>query len=567
MARYVGLKRLCIVVVVLFTGSAVAQELVENGGFDSGADGWTNWMERQDIEGVTATWLRECGRDGSGGIHIHSEKGGPQANWIWAHKVTNIPRNKMFRITGWVKGKDVKTLAAICVQGRDKSGEKLVDFATTGAVKPMKGDFDWTQIDTRMRPSAETTQLIIMAFIHGKGEAWFDDISVVASDTIEGEDLTEREDQTTWGQVGNATFPGLFEARGRSTITAQRKSPNPTILFPLPISYREQVPLTYELYTEPAEKLASVRVYRDRPNNYVAEAVLKPLKRGEKVILSWRSIVLSGERSFDDVPKLAPMPKMWPKKTRRWLKSTQCVQAKDERIRKIASEIRGNSDDVMEIVHATLSRAGEIIANQEGRGADLGAIEALEKQGSCTSAANLVAALLRANDIPARILAGYATWFGPHQTHYIVEAYVPEYGWYPIESTKLVAPWQPYKQIEVSMIRPDYEDRSGGRPFAAAGVPFLSLTEYPTHDGSFISVGMIDDDSLYCDHVAKLWRKFPTKDNAADWRHTIKRAKVRWKTWLKSSPSVNGQHRLETPLSPDAIKANNPRELAKALGE
>ena len=42
----------------------------------------------------------------------------------------------------------------------------------------------------------------------------------------------------------------------------------------------------------------------------------------------------------------------------------------------------------------------------------LDAVQALDRQGSCTSCANLVAALLRGNGIPARILAGYPTYLG-----------------------------------------------------------------------------------------------------------------------------------------------------------
>ncbi|MFH1417775.1 MAG: transglutaminase domain-containing protein [Planctomycetota bacterium] len=557
-ARSTGL---CVVVVAgLLTGSARGQELIKNGGFGSGADGWTNQVEERAVEDTRAEWLADGGRDG-GGLHIESKVGGSQPPWIWSYKIEKIAKGKTFRVSGWVKGKNVEVLAAICVQGWDKDKRNMVDFTTTGIVKPMTGNFDWTRIEARMRPDKETTQLVVMAFISGKGEVWFDDVSVIAVEPDETEDLA------AWGQRPPLPTPGLFDTRGRSTIAAQRASPKPTFLIPLPMSYREQVPLTYELFTEPAGKLASARVYRDRPNNYVVEAILKPLKRGEEVVLSWRSIVLCAERSFDDVPETAPFPKKWPKKVRCWLESSQCVQASDKRIRKVARKIRGDSDDVLEIIQSTLERTGSIFAKQEGPCSNLDAVQALEKQGSCTSCANLVAALLRANDIPARILAGYATWAGPHQTHYLVEAYVPGYGWYPIESTQLVARWQPYGQVQVSIVRPDYEDRSGSRPLIAGGVPYLSLDEHPGFDGSFVSVGTVDEKHPYCDHVAKLWRKLPMENKAADWGRATERAKAKWNAWLESSPSLNEQQRLATSLLPDAIVAREPGELVKMLAE
>jgi len=103
----------------------------------------------------------------------------------------------------------------------------------------------------------------VLIFISGKGEVWFDDVS--------GRPVSLSEAQAASGEP----VPGLFEARGAYKVTASANSPKPTFLVPLPLSYREQVPLTYELMTEPAEKLAKVRVYRDKLSNYVAEVVLE----------------------------------------------------------------------------------------------------------------------------------------------------------------------------------------------------------------------------------------------------------------------------------------------------
>jgi hypothetical protein len=81
----------------------------------------------------------------------------------------------------------------------------------------------------------------------------------------------------------------------------------------------------------------------------------------------------------------------------------------------------------MTIIAVTQERAGTIFFNAQRRAKDLTAVEALEGRGSCTSCAKLVAALLRACNIPARVVAGYPSWTGPLQAHYIVEAYVPDF--------------------------------------------------------------------------------------------------------------------------------------------
>jgi len=99
----------------------------------------------------------------------------------------------------------------------------------------------------------------------------------------------------------------------------------------------------------------------------------------------------------------------------------------------------------------------------------LDAVTALTHRGSCTSNANLVAALFRASGVPARVLAVYPTNGQPLQTHYIVEYFVPGYGWVWAESSIARTPWEPYKEVVVNVVYPEDEDRSfaqggAGRP-------------------------------------------------------------------------------------------------------
>lgn len=552
MGRHLGTTLLFAMLIsgALAAPSRADDNLITNGDFNANGDGWINQVKG--IQGVTSEWLKDGGRDGTGGVHLRSEKGGEQAIWIWRYVINEFPADKPLRISGWAKGQGVEELVAICVQGWNADRSKMADFATTQHTKALKDDFDWTEIETYLTPSEETKRVDVLIFIVGKGEVWFDDIAVTPVDQAPA-------------CGGAAVQPGLFEARGAYQLVASGESAKPTLLIPLPISYREQAPLTYTLAADPPEKLKKARIYRDKPNNYVAEVVLGAMNPDETVKLEWSSIVLCGPRSFQDVPLKAAMPKKWPKKARPWLRNTRCVQAEHERIQEVAEEIRGDNDDVMAIIDATLKRTAEIYGQQEGRCDELDAVQALEKQGSCTSCANLVAALLRANGIPARILAGYPSWSGPLQTHYIVEAFVPDYGWYPIESTRLLAPWQPYQQIEVAIIPPEYEDQSEQRSFAAGGVPYLSLTEYPGHDGSFVSIGMLVEKQS-CDHQAKSWRPFAKSAPAEDWQKAIDAAKGRWKKWLASSPTL-ADGRLTTPLQPAEIKAENPADLARFLAK
>jgi len=55
------------------------------------------------------------------------------------------------------------------------------------------------------------------------------------------------------------------------------------------------------------------------------------------------------------------------------------------------------------------------------------------------------------------------------QTHYIVEAFVPNFGWYPIESTGLTSPWPNHQQVNVSIVPIEYEKQAS--PNSAATPP------------------------------------------------------------------------------------------------
>jgi hypothetical protein len=329
------------------------------------------------------------------------------------------------------------------------------------------------------------------------------------------------------------------------------------------LAYRQQVPVTYELTVDPPEAATSVTIYQDTPYNHVAKVSVALSSKHDKVDIKFRSLVLVGPSSFSDVPDRVDIPDQWPEECQLWLKSTWCVDSQHEKIQALSKEIRENADDVMTLIAAVQERASTIFANAQGQAKDLTAVEALTGRGSCTSSANVVAALLRASHIPARVVAGYPSWSGPLQTHYIVEAYVPQFGWYPIESAMCKSPWPNEYQVNVAIIPPKYESKelADWRPTAAGGVPYLSLTEMPDAPSGIILRGTIDP-AKNCDHQCKMIRKFPTGDG--QWESVLDEANSRWQKWLASEPrSTEGQ--LILGPKPDAIEATSPSELMEEL--
>jgi hypothetical protein len=404
-------------------------------------------------------------------------------------------------------------------------------------------------------------------------------------------EIVDQDAKVTGGTMGGMSFdgigPGLLEITGAMELkhapswasrmaealglAAQRaddeQEQSVNVLLPLPLAYRRQVPVTYELTVHPPEAATRVTIYQDTPQNHVAKVSVVLRSKRDKVDIKFRSLVLVGPSSFNDVPDRAAIPDQWPEQCQPWLQSTWCVNAQHDEIQALSKEIRDDADDaddVMTLIAGVQERAGRVLANAQGQAKDLTAVAALTGRGSCTSCANLVAALLRASNIPARVVAGYPSWSGPLQTHYLVEAYVPQFGWYPIEATMCRSPWPNEYQVNVAIVPPKHESKelANRRPTGAGGVPFLSLTEMPDAPSGIILRGTIDP-ARSCDHQCKMVRKVPAGDG--QWEPVLDAASSRWQKWLASEPQSTEESQLMLGPKPDAIDATSPSELMEEL--
>jgi hypothetical protein len=456
-----------------------------------------------------------------------------------------------------------------------EKGQHKLGFFDNMANRPIrKKEWDYYEIVGDIAEDAQTIN--VGMFLRGNGQAWLDDVSL---------EIVDKDTEVTG--TGGMSFanigPGLLEITGAMELKqkpslvsrmaeklglAAKKADdeqvkNANVLIPLPLAYRQQVPVTYELAVDPPEAATRITIYQDTPHNYVAKVSVALSSKRDKVDIKFRSLVLVGPSSFSDVPDRVEIPDQWPEECQPWLTSTWCVNSQNEKIQALSKEIRVDADDVMTIIAGVQKRASTIFVNAQGWAMDLTAVSALTGRGSCTSNANLVAALLRACNIPARIIAGYPSWTGPLQTHYIVEAYVPQFGWYPIESSLLKSPWPNEYQVNVAIIPPKYESRelAGGRPQVASGVPYLSLTEMPDAPSGII-VNLTLDPARRCDHECKMVRKFPTDDG--QWESVLDAANSRWQKWLASEPQSSEGQLILGP-KPDAIDATSPSELMEEL--
>ncbi|HEY2413677.1 MAG TPA: transglutaminase family protein [Pirellulaceae bacterium] len=434
---------------------------------------------------------------------------------------------------------------------------------------------NWQHYEIVGNVADDAQRIFLGILMQGVGKAWIDDASI----EVVGNDVVTTGRPVVGSSTGSAA-PGVFEVRGSMRLTPNEpvlaasevkdkdgrwKDTSLTVLLPIPLAYRDQIPLSYELSVDPPHAADSVEIYEDRPQNYVAKLVLADVHNRERIDVQFRSAVLVGPTGFDDVPRSAAIPKEWPKESEPWLAATWCADANHERIQAIAKEIRRDTDDVMRVIDRVQQRTKEIFQSASGHVSSLTAVQALDKTGSCTSCANLVAAVLRGSGVPARILSGYPSWSGPLQTHYIVEAYVPHYGWYPIESTRSISPWPNFQQVNVAIIPPDYEEqsRAKSRYSAAPGVPYLSLTETPENLVTVLRRGTISDEKPNCDHVCQQVRKIEAQPAA--WQSAMHWADPRWRQWLTGDHQLFNDGKVSFSKPADQISSEFPAALLAEL--
>lgn len=272
--------------------------------------------------------------------------------------------------------------------------------------------------------------------------------------------------------------PGLLRAQGYFQARPQAPGSVGTIAFPVPGTYRDQVPLTFAVRTQPADALRGYRWrLREDGLNWLCEVEVAPPEGG--VFVRWEALVLVGDRPTADLPP-APVPEC-PVEAKPWTRSTACVQADDPAIQARAAALAEGLDDV----GAFARRAVEFAATNPlrmGAMATLDARCALDTGSSCTGRANLAAALLRARGIPARTVAHLPTWSGPLFEHWLVEYWHPGAGWVWAEPSLGRMQPEPWTVALLSVSSPDDEDAA--RSFAPyrvrgvmAGAPSFSVPE------------------------------------------------------------------------------------------
>ena len=230
------------------------------------------------------------------------------------------------------------------------------------------------------------------------------------------------------------------------------------VTYDAPVCYGEQIPLLIKLENSTSPNVSYSIVDDENEPNKLLKFEIINFKKEDPVWICFSYWVLIKSRSYKDFPKKTLIPKSEknPNDVRIWLASTESIQTNNifiksrakiirrfnnnlfENARKVAFYICYQRPILSEIRRITENRIllRDLLLPKKYWTGLMDAVSGLFFGGTCTEQANLGVALLRSMGIPSRILIvnplhyrllEKTEWID--SMHYIIEIFVPEYGW------------------------------------------------------------------------------------------------------------------------------------------
>lgn len=246
----------------------------------------------------------------------------------------------------------------------------------------------------------------------------------------------------------------LRRLKGDLLVTRQATTDTYEAYFHIPIAFADQVPV---LLTVRSPQLVDYRFVRLSPPNVIVAARMKSARQAT---IHWESWVIVRQNDYLDRPATKPIPTLdqLPDEVKPWLLASDCVQTSDPFVQGKAQTIRGDTTDLMVLADRVAAACSAIPASFKHSPPAFDAFYALKWGNSCTGTAHAGDALMRANGVPARTLMVMPTWYGgAFDMHWIIEYYVPDYGWVRMETTLGQNPVSPVEEIVVLACNPEDE--------------------------------------------------------------------------------------------------------------
>ncbi|UCH97935.1 MAG: choice-of-anchor J domain-containing protein [Candidatus Aminicenantes bacterium] len=250
----------------------------------------------------------------------------------------------------------------------------------------------------------------------------------------------------------------LIKATGNLRVETLSSTDTYEIYFHIPIAFEDQVPVSLRIESE---DLLHYRFLRLAPPNVIVAATMQKSASAE---INWEGWVLI-RRIKDaslEMPSYIQLPtrEQLPENTRKWLRSTSCVQVDAPVVQEKALLVKDNTDN-LRILSNSIARycKNEIPWRFPHKPMGFSAVYALKWGNSCTGHAHAGAALFRANGVPSRVLLNILTDYpSPMDMHWVIDYYIPGYNWHKMETSQDIDLLSPDRVVVVMVCEPEAEN-------------------------------------------------------------------------------------------------------------
>ncbi len=229
----------------------------------------------------------------------------------------------------------------------------------------------------------------------------------------------------------------FHKATGKLNVRGPASTSQFEVYFVLPIAFREQAPIWLDIQCSQMIDYRFVRL--DAFNTFVAARLNN---YSGTINLDWTSWTLIKKHDYSRIPPSVPMPAFneLPDSVKPYLKPTGCVQWEDPFVKGKCDSIWGHTNDLIVLANRIKYYCYCIPWNFPTSPMSFDAFYAMKWGNSCTGHAHAGAAIFRANGVPSRILMNMPL-MNNFDMHWIIEYYIPQYGWVKMETSGGISPY------------------------------------------------------------------------------------------------------------------------------
>lgn len=238
------------------------------------------------------------------------------------------------------------------------------------------------------------------------------------------------------------------------SVTALEDLPEINFLFYAPIITENSLPVFVRLSAEPQfnSHAAGFQYIDVKGNNKLLRFTLKDCVKDVKNYIAVEFFTLKRVSRYEDMPETVLLSDYsdLSEDLRYYTQPTLSIQSDAPLLIEKAYEFlyeSWTSGNVIDLVKKIMNFTGNEVDFETRPGGQTALATLSNKSGVCTGKANLAAGLCRALGIPARVLHVLAS-------HFIIETWIPNYGWVRGESTKGIFPetrhvWTPAWIVDI----------------------------------------------------------------------------------------------------------------------